>query len=264
MRARVRLNVLAALIGAAWIAGCSGATDPNPGDDPAQLATQLDSQYLALLTRSTECAPDYYGRRACDMYFVETPAAFGARAADVEVSIDGAVETWKGYEVEMNHSFDGGATFDTTLFLTAFRGSDLRRYLIAEYVTTIPAPQLSAVLFMDDTSEYRTRSGRFFTIRTLPGGACASPSQLANPDVMLFRAYVCTPALYATSLELTLQGDPGAPSAQVRLSIDSQNFPGVRFTSFDTVGTSHSNRVRPGRSARRSAQTSVDSPHVPE
>lgn len=254
--------MLAALICAASIAGCSGATDSQPSVSPAQLAAQFDSQFVALVTRSNECAPDYYGRRACDMYFVETPAAFGARAANVEVSIDGATETWKGYEVEVNHSFDGGATFDTTVFVTAFSGSDLRRYLIAEYVTAIPAPQFSAVLFMDDTSEYRTRSGRFFTIRTLPGGACAGPPQLANPDVNLFRAYVCTPALYASLLALTLQGDPGAPSAQVKLSMDSQNFPGVRFTSFDTVGTAHSNRVRSGESARRSA-TSVDSPEMP-
>jgi hypothetical protein len=244
VRASARLTLIAALLGASSATACGDAIEPHSRDDPSRLAAQLDSQYVSLVARAPECGADYYGRRACDMNFVETPAAFGARAAEVEVSIDGAVEKWKGYEVEENHTRDGGESFDSTFYLTAFSGSDLRRYLITYYRPSFPNPEFTTVLFMDDTSEYRNRSGQFYSIGTSSGGTCATPSHLVNPEVNAHTPYACSPALFIASLSVKLFGDPGAPTANVNVSIDSQNFPGVRFMIHDTVVTRRANGMR--------------------
>jgi hypothetical protein len=231
----LRLVVVAVVAVVALSAACGGdSTGPGGANNPRTLAARFDSMYVSLNARGTQ--PDYFWRRASDMYFFEIPAAFGTTPVTVSVrvggigGVGGVIESWKGFEVQYDSVRNDGFV-DSTYWVAAYKGADLNTFFIAYYEHT--SGVLTAVLYGADTSETRSSSGDFFSINTGATGSCAVPREAADTLVNIVAGSLCEPAAFGTSLMVHFPpGTEGLDSTTI--SIQNATIPGILYTRGDT------------------------------
>jgi hypothetical protein len=221
-----RLVIAAAV---ALTAACGGdSTEPGGVNDPQRAAARFDSMYVSLNARGTR--PDYFWRRAEDMHFFEIPAAFGTVPVTIQVIHGGAVESWKGYEVQYDSVRDDGYV-DSTYWVAAYKGTDLDEFFIAYYDYTYG--HLVSVLYGADTSETSTTSGDFFSLNMGAPGSCIVPHAASDSLVSNIAGTPCVRASFGT--RLLVQFPPGTDGLDTTsISIQNVTIPGVLLTRGDT------------------------------